>query len=412
MSGVRKFFISVGLIALFLVAGYAAAKVLQHTAPEVVKTEKAIPPQLVETIKLAHQDRIDWFEGYGTVRPDRAATLTAEVGAAVVELVGGLKAGVAVSPGQLLVRLDDRQYQEQLDGANRLAAANQATLEQLAVERSNLEKLVAIAREQADITGAERRRVGNLYQENNAAEAEYNRVRLAHQQSLQNLQTLENQLALIEPRKAGLEASRDARLNEAAIARLNVERCRITAPFAARVEAVMVEVGDSVRLGSPIARIITENRLEIPLEIPVSRRPDMELGAECILTVDSMPDTEWKGLIIRIAPSADERSRTFAAYVEVDNTQQNTALVPGYFVRAQVKGPLLQDVLIVPRGAITDGQVFVARNEKAEIRSVRVDRLLRDQAVVVGDVAPGDRVVVSNLDVLYEGAAIRTDADD
>ena len=44
MSGARKFLISVGLIALFLVAGYAAAKVLQHTAPEVVKTEKAIPP--------------------------------------------------------------------------------------------------------------------------------------------------------------------------------------------------------------------------------------------------------------------------------------------------------------------------------------------------------------------------------
>ncbi|MCH8146829.1 MAG: DUF3362 domain-containing protein, partial [Planctomycetes bacterium] len=53
--------------------------------------------------------------------------------------------------------------------------------------------------------------------------------------------------------------------------------------------------------------------------------------------------------------SADPRSRTFRAYVEVDNAKQVQPLLPGYFVTAVVEGPRITDALLVPRIAILDG---------------------------------------------------------
>jgi RND family efflux transporter MFP subunit len=270
---------------------------------------------------------------------------------------------------------------------------------------------VAIARARVELNEAEMRRVQNLYRENNASESEYNRVTLAYQQSLQNLQTQENMLALIGPRRLALEAQRDAQLNQASIAQLDVDRCRIVAPFSGQVEEVMVEVGDSVRIGSPLVRLLSPDRLEIPLQVPVSRRLELAVGTECVLTLDSLADVEWTGTVCRLSPSADEQSRTFAAYVEVDNARQPVPLVPGFFVKAQIRGPLLRDVFVLPRGTIADGQVFLAANGKAVSRPVRVQRYLRDQAVVVGDLAAGDHVITTNLDVLFDGAPIRAARD-
>jgi RND family efflux transporter MFP subunit len=411
VTTVIRVLISIPLILAAFGAAWVATAVLKKTAPQVAREERSAPAQLVETLQLTKQDRVQWIEGFGTAQADQTATLTAEVGAAVVELVNDLEAGVAVTKGQVLVRLDDRQYQQQFRAAREQAAGATAVIEQLAVERDNLEKLIAIAREQADVTESEMRRVKNLFQENHAAESELNRVVLAHQQALQNLQTQQNLLALTGPRKTVLQATRDARLNEAAIAQLNVDRCRITAPFDGQVDAVMVEVGDAVRIGSPIVRLITPARLEIALQVPVSRRNEVTVGAECVLSVDSMDSVQWHGSVCRLSPTADEQSRTFAAYVEVDNARQATQLVPGYFVKAQIKGPLLKDVFVVPRGTIVDGQVYVIRDGKASVRPVTVDKLLRDLAVVNGNIQPGDQIITTNLDVLYDGAPVRTPQD-
>jgi multidrug efflux pump subunit AcrA (membrane-fusion protein) len=51
--------------------------------------------------------------------------------------------------------------------------------------------------------------------------------------------------------------------------------------------------------------------------------------------------------------------------------------------------------------------VFVVNDDKAHVRTVHVQALLGDRVVISGGVAPGDRVILTNLDVLYEGAPVR-----
>jgi RND family efflux transporter MFP subunit len=253
-------------------------------------------------------------------------------------------------------------------------------------------------------------RLTALFEKDLASKKECDFARLAYQRSRRLFQEFKNRIELIAPRRAGLEASLGAGRADVELAKLDIERCRITAPFAGQVERIAVDVGDHVLPGGEVLRLMSTRRIEVPIELPASFRSRIGVGATCRLETDSMPGVHWDGSVARISPSADTRSRTFAAYVEVDNDTQETRLVPGYFVRASVDGPMLRQVLAVPRGAIIDDHVYVVNDDVAHIRTVRVEKYVQERAVVTGDLRPGDLVILTNLDVLYEGAEVRTEA--
>jgi hypothetical protein len=82
-------------------------------------------------------------------------------------------------------------------------------------------------------------------------------------------------------------------------------------------------------------------------------------------------------------------------------------LLPGAFVRAVVEGPLRAGAILIPRGAIRRGHVLVAVDGKARRRTIAVDRLLADEALVHGEIAGGDVLITSHLDSLTDMAAVR-----
>jgi len=129
-------------------------------------------------------------------------------------------------------------------------------------------------------------------------------------------------------------------------------------------------------------------------------------GTACHLRLESERDAAWSGQVVRIAPAANQATRTFSLFVEVDNTRQKQPLMPGTFVRAQIDGPVWRDVLVIPRGIIQEGHVFIYERGVAQRRAVTIRRHLLDQAVVRG-LNPGETVITSNLDALFDGAPVR-----
>ena len=403
----RKVIVSIILVSCLIVGAWGLSKWLIAHRPVPHRVAVGARAPLVQVVTVDPRDIREVLYGFGTVRADRQATLRAEVAAAVVELVDNLEAGMEVKAGQVLVRLDDRQYRQELEETRGQTEAIAAELAQLDVERSNLGSLLEIAESDLALNRDELDRVRSLFEADHAPKTEYDDARLLYQESLRQTQVLKNQMALIEPRRMKLAADRSAADARAERAQLNIDRCRITAPFAGSVADLSVDVGDRLQVGSEILRLVNLDRIEIPIELPVSRRPRLTVGAAVDLFVESMPDVHWHGAVTRVAPTADERSRTFEAYVEVDNRDHGTPLLPGYFVRAEVDGPLLADALVVPRSAIVDGQVFVVNDEQAHARQVTVDRYIGEDAVITGEVEPGARVVTSNLDILYDEAPVR-----
>lgn len=404
---VRKIVVSL-ILAAGALGGAAlfAGWLIAHRPSPARQAAEARAPR-VETVRLVPADVRHQLHGFGTVRCDQQATLTAEVSAPVLERVGDLEAGAEVSAGQELVRLDDRWYRQELTEAEAMLAAAEAELSQVQVERGNLSNLLEIAAADLALNRDELTRVEKLYQQGNAPKTEYDDARLAYQNSLRGKQDLDNQLALLEPRHARLVAQLAAARARQDRAQLNIERCRITAPFAGTIDTLMVEAGDRVQIGSPIVRVVDLSEVEVPLALPISDRPAIAVGANAELTVESMPEVGWSGRVARIGPVADERSRTFTAYVEVDNRSLASPLLPGYFVKAVVDGPVVVNALAVPRSAVIGGRLFVANGSHAHERRVTVEHTLGDEVVLSGEVAAGDEVIITNLDLLFDGALVR-----
>jgi multidrug resistance efflux pump len=366
----------------------------------------ALPP-LVDSVIVHREDVTEWLVGYGSALPDRSANLAAEVAATVVERVNDLEAGSTVQEGEPLIRLDDREYRHALDRARALAAVDQATIDELAAEAGALQGLRTTAEHELRVTANEKRRVADLFERNLAAKKEFDFANLAYQQARRILQGFEMQLARIGPRQERSEASRRSREAEAELAELNIKRCEISAPFSGAIQALLVDEGDRVGPGSPLLTLIDPSHVEIPIQLPASVYAHVAPGAPCRLRCESMPGIAWQGQVERISPLVDERTRTFSVYLDVDNTTQSQPLVPGAFVNAEVRGRAVSNRILVPRGAVRGGRILVAESGVVRERSVSVDRVIGDRAVVAGDIRDGEHVIVSHLSQLEDGSPVR-----
>lgn len=402
----RKVIVSSILICAFLLAGGIGYQVLVSTKQEAPKIERHRPPMTVRGTTLAAQTIPDPLVGYGTAQADVAATITAEVRGEVIELHPDLKVGAAVKQGELLVQIDPAEYAEQVKKAENLLAVDESTLMRLDVEQQNLDALIVIARSELDIAEREYQRVSRLREADQAATREFDRAQMSVNAARRALQTLEKERAVIEPTRASAKATKSAHEADLELANIALDKTRIVAPFDCVISMVGVERGERMAPGRVVVSLLDPRLIEVPIQLPASERPRVTEGARTVLSQDSLPGVTWEGRVARISPTANMTTRTFDLFVEVDNTKHQLQLLPGTFVRSQIDGNMLEDVILVPRGAVRDEHVFVARDGKAWKQRVTVDRLLLEDAIVRG-LEPGQTVITTNLDALDDGSEVR-----
>lgn len=402
-SVVRSIVVVVALIG----GGSGIAGLLYAKRVEPPRDPTGALPPLVEAMVVRAEDVTESFVGFGTAQADHVANLAAELPSRVVERVGDIKPGSAVQKGQPLVRLDDRQYRHELNRAQELVTVDRAALREIAVEAANLEQIISTVHRELRVVQAEKARLTDLMERSLAAEKEFNVADLAYQQVRRVLQEYERAAASIAPRRARLEALMRSHEAAAALAQLNVERCVIGAPFDGSIQALFVDVGDRVAAGSVVLTLIDASHVEVPIQLPASVYDRIEIGAACRLESEALHSMTWQGVVARVAPFVDPLTRTFAAYIRVDNLGPGPRLVPGSFVRADVAGQTFPGRLLIPRGAIRGGHVFVAEGNVAHRRAVQVERHILDRALVAGDLRAGDRLILTHLHDLSDRAPVR-----
>ncbi len=222
-------------------------------------------------------------------------------------------------------------------------------------------------------------------------------------------QGYQRELARLTPRAARLKASILSYEAAASLAMLDIERCLVRAPFAGSVQSVLVDAGDRVAPGVVVVTLVDSAHIEIPLQLPAASYDSVSVGSLCDLVSESMPGVSWRGSIARLAPVVDERTRTFAAYVAVDNGTQPRRLIPGTFLRAVVEGRTFHGRLLVPRSAIREGRVYVLEDGRAKPRSVTTHRTIVDRVIIAEGLDAGDRVILAPLDLMTDGLPVRTD---
>ncbi len=409
----RKLIVSLILIAVILIVAVGVSQWLVSIRKPPPRQQVSRPPLLVNAVKVRYETVTEWFEGYGTATADRHADISAEVAGRIVELPQELRTGTSVREGQLLMRIDEKEYRLILQRVQSKLAADRAQLNQLEIELANLDRLLATSSNELESMKWEYEKVKELYDSGNAPQREYAQARRLYEQTTRIHQQLENQKALIPQRREQLQAMIRNSEAEVETARLNLDRCTITAPFDGQVSALNTEIGERVPIGKPLISLTDPRLIDIPIELPLSVRDRVRVGARCTLRYESSPDNVWEGSVHRISPTANSQMRTFDAYVLVDNSEQVHRMTPGSFVTGRVEGATLPDAMLVPRQANRRGRVFVYDPEtrSARPRDIEIVRHLEDRSIISG-LQQGEIVITSNLDTLTDGMSVRLDSEE
>ena len=423
----RRVLMSVVLSMLVLVAGAAASYALSllHRPPELKAPSDR--KYNVEVYSVQPLDLREIINAFGTARPEKEVVLSAQVAGEVSETHPQLDVGLSVKShradvesgkesnryaGDLLVRIDPSSYEERVAAARHHLAEDQSELRRIKQEETNLDRVYEKIVADWEDSQREYQKMASLREKGVTTDSDLRRAQMDLRQHEKAKVQSNNERDLLPLRHEQTQRRIESHTTDLKLSELDLARTFVRPPFDGVLSTVHVERGQYVRVGEPLLTITAVAEVEIPLAVTLDdyakllpnvlerQYPAVELAE------NETAKPRWTGHVVRVSPKADEQTRTATVFIRVDNTAQVTPLLPGTFVHARVDGPILKQVMAVPRDALSDGKAFVERDGKIEQRTVVVSRMLHGLALIESGLEPGDRIVLTNLDVLYDGATV------
>jgi RND family efflux transporter MFP subunit len=251
------------IFSMAAVAGFAGC----HKSAEGNKEEP--PPVPVRVAKAEQRTLQPSFEVIGIVQadPERQATLTAASSGLVEKLI--VREGGRVQKGALVVQMDERKARIDLERAEATFARFIAKPrpEEVAQSRAAVDKAKAshaLAETRLKKSVDLRKRNPDLVPEVQLLDDQRN-----EQVARAEVDTAKAQLQLLEkgPRD---EQRRESKV-EVEAAQLQLDFCRVTAPFAGEVVELLARVGMRADVGTPLARILDTNEVLVQARVPGNR---------------------------------------------------------------------------------------------------------------------------------------------
>jgi membrane fusion protein, multidrug efflux system len=192
------------------------------------------------------------------------------------------------------------------------------------------------------------------------------------------------------------------------LARVQLEKAHIVAPFAGIVGLRHVSVGEYITAGQALVNIEAIDPVKADFRVPEKFLPAIRVGQTIRIKVDAFPEDTFDGKVYAIDPRLDVAGRSLLVRAMVPNTDQR--LRPGLFARVTVLLQLKEDALSVPEQAIVpqgDSQfVFKIVDGKAMLTKVVIGTRREGRVEIVEGLHAGDQVVTAGQLKIRDGSAV------
>jgi len=365
---------------LILGAALYGAWYLMSHPPETGRQRKADENLItVDAKTLKTQAYAVIVESFGFVEPRTQSDLVAQVGGQIVEVSPNFRDGGFFDDGERLFLIDPRDYAIKL----KIAQAELVSSQQALVE------------EQARV-----------------AQALKDWDRLGDGNEAPPLVIREPQLRAAEAATASAEA-------RVAQARLDLERTAVIAPFAGRIRSRAADLGQVVVAGERVASIYATDAVEVAL--PIKNRDlsfiDLPEAADdgsarqdaVRLRSDLSPGVIWNARLVRTEGAIDEASRQLRVVARIDDPfSVPGAIKIGQYLKAEIDGRTLEDVLVIPNEAIYQGSyVYVVTDGVLQRREIAMAWRNATEAVVASGLDAGEALVLTPLGQVNSGTRVR-----
>jgi membrane fusion protein, multidrug efflux system len=233
------------------------------------------------------------------------------------------------------------------------------------------------------------------------------KLKLAEQTHKRTSQLFTNKYATAQ---SADESASNLAVNNAAVelARVQLEKAHIVAPFSGIVGLRRVSVGEYITAGQALVNLEAIDPVKADFRVPEKFLPAIRVGQTIRIKVDAFPDENFEGNVYAIDPRLDVSGRSLLVRAMVPNKEQ--LLRPGLFARITVLLQLKEDALSVPEQAIVpqgDSQfVFKIVDGKVQLTKVVTGTRREGRVEIVEGLSAGDQVVTAGQLKIRDGAAV------
>ncbi len=384
----RKAVIRIVIPILILGVGFFGMRFMELRKRPPKKEVKSSPGALVEVERVSRQSHKIIIYGTGTVQPEREIEIIPEVSGKVVYISPKLKAGGFFKKGELLFEIESIDYRLAVEKAR-------AALTEAEFELTKIESQASVARK------------------------EWERLRLEEKGR-------PNPLVLYEPQLRNARAKVGSARATLRMAELDLERTKLYAPFNCRVSSEALDIGQYVREGTSLGRLVGTDRAEIVVPLPVEELSWLKIprhggdrgGSPALIRVRTGDGVyNWQGRIVRSLGEVDPKGRMSRVVVAVEDPYHLRSkpkdgkpdLETGMFVETLLYGREVNGVFAIPRKALREGSFvwIVGDRNRLNILPVEIVHRERETVFVKGEMEDGSRVVLTNLIGAAEGMRLR-----
>jgi len=309
------------------------------------------PPVTVEVVTVQPSLLTDWVDGVGQLDSEASVIVKPEI-SGIVDGIAFIE-GEPVQKEDLLVRLRDRQQ---------LAALREAEA------KAKLAK--------------------NLFA----------RTKKLARQNVSAATELDRALAEYEVTKAAVE-----------LARVELDRTLIRAPFDGVAGARLVAPGERVDQDTGLVQIDAIDRLQLVFAVPEIGVSAVSVGLQVSVSVKPYPEDRFEGKVFFVAPALDPRNRQLMLKAWISNPDRK--LKPGLFANLRIQVAEREEAIVVPETAIVYDQEgpFVWRvvdDAVAERATVTLGIRQPGSVEITSGLRAGDRIVSAGTHKVTPGAKL------
>ena len=307
----------------------------------------------------------------------------ANVPAAVIGKIENVfvEVGDKVKKGQILASIDTERY---------------LWLAEIATANVNATKAeIKSAKAETNINLIELKRMEDLRESSAFNVAKYERLQSLH-------------ISLIAKEEI-VEAKLNSVLQEEKLAKLNLKRATVKAPFDGIIELKMIELGEAVGLGFTLFKLVSDSLLEIEADVPSNRARILEINNNIKISTTDM--ISFNSKLRALGVRENSNTRTIPIHLTFNKGKISRNLFVGENVNIFIpigpglKAPTVHKDAILKREGMS--LVYVVEEEKAIIKPLKLGDGVGNRFIVLGGIQEGDTVVIKGNERLRPGQKVK-----
>ena len=348
----------------------AVVGVLMACGDDAPPPEPVIRPVKTQKVYASGGERVRAFPG--TARAALESQLSFKVQGTIEEI--RVDVGDKVRAGQVLARLDPKDFELQVENGRAQLASTEA---------------------QAVNAEASYKRVQDLWQNDNASASDLDAARARAVSAHENVISAKKSLELME---------------------LQLSYTELKAPVEGAIAAVPPEVNENVGPGQPVVLLTSGSQLEVGVAVPGVLIAKIREGGEVEVAFDALEDQRFTARVTEVGVAATGGTTTFPVAVLIDHP--DPACRPGMAATVSFRfGGSGRAKLFAPSvavGADRDGRfiyVVQAQGEGFGVvrrRPVQVsDEITAEGLEIISGLEDGEEVVIRGVTRIVDGQKVR-----